>query len=162
MANAQDLIERAETVVPPGTTVLAAGVFAVRDDHISNALAALGGSAVADALFDNAAAEGIGAAAGVRAAREANASRQGVSLRMLVVATPESILLFQLPAAGETPGEQLLTFTRSSTTVTISHFGASAHLDLLDGDKQLNLTGGVGLLAAYKDGNKKVLTELAR
>lgn len=147
--------------MPPGTTVLAAGVFAVQDDHIANALAALGGSAVADTLFDNPAAEGIGAAAGVRAAREANASRQGVSLRMLVVVTPESILLFELTAAGDTPGRQLLALTRSTTTVTISHFGASAHLDLLDGDKHLNLTGGVGLLATYKDGNKKVLTELA-
>lgn len=161
MTNAQELIELATTVVPDGTTVVAAGVFAVQDDHLANALAAIAGSAATDAVFDNAAADGIGAAAGIRAAREANAARQGVSLRMLVVVTPEAILLFRLPPVGETPGEQLVEFVRSTTTVTVSHFGANVHLDLVDGGKEMNLTGGVGLLATYKDGNKKVVTELA-
>lgn len=160
MASAAKLIEQAMTVVPPGTAVIAAGVFAVQDDYIANALGAFGGSAVAREIVDNAAAEGIGAAAGVRAAREAHAGGLGVSLRMLVVVTSDQVTLFRLPATGETPGEKLMTFNRASSNIDVEHFGASVHLDLAEGDKEMKLTGGVGLLASYKEGNKKVVQEL--
>lgn len=162
MASAQQLIEQAETVVPTGTTVLAAGVFAVHDDHLANALGALSGSAVADELFDNAAAEGVGAAAGLHAAREAHAVKQGVSLRMLVVVTPNQISLYRLGATGETPGDELMSFDRTSCKVELGKFGAAEHLELSDGDKDIKLTGGIGMLSAYKEGNKRVVEELDR
>lgn len=160
MANAQQLIDHARRVTPAGEEVLAAGVFAVQDDYVANALAALGGSAVADDLFDSPVAEGVGAAAGIRAAREAHAAGQGVSLRMLLAVTPDHIRLYRLGTTGETPGEELMSFTRANCEVQLDKFGASEHLDLREGDKEMKLTGGVGLLAAYKDGNKKVVKEL--
>ncbi len=161
MASAQQLIDHARSVTPAGEDVLAAGVFAVQDDYVATALAAIGGSAVADELFDNAVTDGVGAAAGVRAAREAHAAGQGVSLRMLLAVTPTHIRLYRLGATGENPGEELMAFTRDSCEVDLSKFGASEHLDLRQGDKEMKLTGGVGLLAAYKDGNKKVVAELS-
>jgi len=162
MANAQQLIDIAQRVTPAGEQVLAAGVIAVQDDHLANALGSIGGSAAADELFDNAVAEGVGAAAGIRAAREAHAAGQGVSLRMLLAVTADRIRLYRLGAAGEHPGEELIAFDRSSCEVDLSKFGASEHLDLRQGDKEIQLTGGIGLLATYKDGNKKVVQELSR
>lgn len=99
MTNAQQLIDQACSVAPAGEDILAAGVFAVQDDYLATALAAIGGSAVASELLDNSVAEGLGAGAGVRATRE--------------------------------------------------------------GDKEMKLTGGIGLLATYKDGNKKVVEALS-
>ena len=160
MSSAQQLIDQARSVTPAGEDVLAAGVFAIRDDHIANAVGAIGGSAIADELIDNPLAEGAGAAAGIRAAREAHAAGEGVSLRMLVAVTDAHIRLFRLGATGETPGEELMCFNRSTCSVDVSKFGASEHIDLRDGDTEMNLTGGVGFLSAYKDGNKKVASEL--
>lgn len=162
MPNAQHLIDRAQSVTPAGEEVLAAGVFAVQDDYVATALAAIGGSAVAGDIVDNSLAEGVGAAAGVRAAREAHASGQGVSLRMLLAVTADHIRLYRLGATGEDPGEELLSFRRDSCTVDLSKFGASEHIDLSEGDKEMKITGGIGLLAAYKDGNKKVVQELSK
>jgi len=162
MASAQQLIDHARSVTPAGEDVLAAGVFAVQDDYVATAFAAIGGSAVADELFDNAVTDGVGAAAGVRAAREAHAAGQGVSLRMLLAVTPTHIRLYRLGAMGENPGEELMAFTRDSCKVDLSKFGASEHLDLRQGDKEMKLTGGVGLLATYKDANKNVVQELSK
>jgi hypothetical protein len=162
MANAQQLIDHARSVTPAEEHVLAAGVFAVQDDYVATALAAMGGSAVAGDILDNSVAEGVGAAAGVRAAREAHAAGQGVSLRMLLAVTPSHIRLYRLGATGEDPGEELVAFDRASCEVDLSKFGASEHLDLRQGDKEINLTGGVGLLATYKDGNKRVVQELSK
>jgi len=162
MASAQQLIDEAQRVAPAGEEVLAAGVFAVQDDHIANAVGALGGSAVADELLDNSVAEGLGAAAGVRAAREAHAGGEGVSLRMLLAVTGSAIRLYRLGATGETPGEELLSFDRSSCEVELGKFGAAEHIVLRQGDKEMKLTGGIGLLATYKDGNRRVVTELSR
>lgn len=124
MANAQQLIDHARSVTPAGEEVLAAGVFAVQDDHLANAVGALGGSAVADDLFDNAAAEGAG-------------------------------------ATGETPGEELMSIHRASCQIHLEKFGAAEHLELHEDDKDMKLTGGIGLLSAYKDGNKRVIQELS-
>lgn len=162
MANAQQLTDHARSVTPAGEEVLAAGVFAVQDDYVATALAAIGGSAAAGELLDNSVAEGLGAAAGVRAAREAHAAGHGVSLRMLLAVTPSAIRLYRLGATGETPGDELLAFDRSSCDVSLGKFGAAEHLELREGDKEMKLTGGVGLLAAYKEGNKKVVEELSR
>lgn len=161
MANAQQLIDEARRVTPAGEEVLAAGVFAIQDDFVATALGAIGGSAIADELIDNPLAEGAGAAAGIRAAREAHAAAEGVSLRMLVAVTDSHIRLFRLGATGETPGEELMHFDRSTCSVDVSKFGASEHIDLRQGDKQMKLTGGIGLLSTYKDGNKKVVAELS-
>ena len=161
MANAQQLIDIAQRVTPAGEQVLAAGVFAVQDDHLANALGSIGGSAAADELFDNAVAEGVGAAAGVHAAREAHAAAEGVSLRMLLAVTAGHIRLYRLGVAGETPGEELVSFDRQSCTVELHKFGASERIDLSQGEKSIKLTGGIGLLATYKDGNKKVVAALS-
>lgn len=161
MANAQQLIDHARSVTPEGEEVFAAGVFAVQDDHLANAVGALGGSAVADDLFDNAVAGGIGAAAGVHAARETHAANQGVSLRMLVAITRDHIRLYRLGVTGETPGEELMSFHRASCQVHLEKFGAAEHLELHEDDKQTKLTGGIGLLSAYKDANKRVIQELS-
>lgn len=161
MANAQQLIEYARGVTPAGEDILAAGVFAVQDDFIATALAAIGGSAAVGELLDNSLAEGVGAAAGVRAARQAHAAGQGVSLRMLLAITPTHIRLFRLGATGETPGEELMVFDRSACQITLGKFGAAEHVELREGTKEMKLTGGVGLLATYKDGNKKVIEQLS-
>ena len=160
MSSAQQLIDQARSVTPAGEDVFAAGVFAIQDDFVATALGAIGGSAIADELIDNPLAEGAGAAAGIRAAREAHAAGAGVSLRMLVAVTDSHIRLFSLGAIGETPGEELMNFDRSTCSVDVSKFGASEHIDLRDGDKEMKLTGGVGFLSTYKDGNKKVASEL--
>lgn len=161
MPSAQQLIDEAQRVAPAGEEVLAAGVFAIQDDHIANTLGALGGSAVADELLDNSVAEGIGAAAGVRAARESHAAGEGVSLRMLLAVTGSAIRLYRLGASGETPGEELMAFDRSTCEVELGKFGAAEHIDLRQDDKEMKLTGGVGFLSAYKDGNKNVVAALS-
>ena len=161
MASAQQLIDQAQSVTPAGEEVLAAGVFAIQDDFVANAIGAIGGSAIAGELIDNPLAEGAGAAAGIRAAREGHAATEGVSLRMLVAVTNSHIRLFRLSAMGETPGEELMNFDRSTCTIDLSKFGASEHIELGEGDKQMKLTGGIGLLSTYKDGNKKVVAELS-
>lgn len=160
MSGARQLIDQALSVTPAGEEVLAAGVFAVQDDYLGTALAAIGGSAAAGELVDNSLAEGIGAAAGIRAAREAHAASEGVSLRMLVAVTPTHIRLFRLDATGETPREELMHFDRSSCEVDVSKFGASEHIDLRQEGREMKLTGGVGFLSAYKDANKAVAREL--
>jgi len=162
MSNAQHLIDQARSVAPAGEEILAAGVFAIQDDYVATALAAIGGSAAAGELLDNSVAEGLGAAAGIRAAREAHAASEGVSLRMLLAVTDSAIHLYRLRATGETPGEELMSFNRSSCEVTLGKFGAAEHIDLRDGDKEMKLTGGLGLLSTYKDGNKLVVAELSR
>ena len=161
MPNAQELIDLAERVAPAGEEVLAAGVFAVQDDHIANALGALGGSAVADELLDNPVAEGAGAAAGIHAARAAHAASEVVSLRMLVAVTQSAIRLYRLGTTGETPGAELMAFDRASCEVELGKFGAAEHITLRAGDNAIALTGGIGLLATYKDGNKRVVAELS-
>ena len=161
MSSAQQLIDQARSVTPAGEDVLAAGVFAIQDDHAANAVGAIGGSAIADGLIDSPLAEGAGAAAGIRAAREAHAADEGVSLRMLVAITDSHIRLFRLGAIGGTPGEELMNFNRSTCSVDVRKFGASEHIDLRDGAREMKLTGGIGFLSAYKDGNKKVASELA-
>ncbi len=160
MANAQQLIEYARSVTPADEDILAAGVFAVQDDYIATALAAIGGSAAAGELLDSSLSEGLGAAAGVHAAREAHAAGQGVSVRMLLAVTPTHIRLFRLGTTGETPGEELMAFDRSACQITLGKFGAAEHVELREGAKEMKLTGGIGLLATYKDGNKKVVEQL--
>ena len=54
-----------------------------------------------------------------------------------------------------------MNFDRSTCSVDVSKFGASEHIDLRDGNKEMKLTGGVGFLSAYKDGNKEVASVLA-
>ena len=162
MTNAQQLIDQACSVAPAGEDVLAAGVFAVQDDYVALTLAAAGGSAIAGGLLDSSVAAEIGAAAGHRAAREAHAADQGVSLRMLLAVTNTAIRLYRLGAIGETPGEELMSFNRASCEVLLSKFGAAEHVVLREGDKEMKLTGGIGLLATYKDGNKKVVEALSR
>jgi len=161
MSSAQQLIDQARSVTPAGEDVLAAGVFAIQDDFVANAIGSIGGSAIADELIDDSFAEGVGATAGIRAAREAHAAGEGVSLRMLVAVTDSHIRIFRLSAVGETPGEELMNFDRATCSVDVSKFGASEHIDLRDGDKEMKLTGGVGFLSAYRDGNKKVASALA-
>jgi hypothetical protein len=90
------------------------------------------------------------------------AETKGVTVRMLVAVSEESIHLFALGATGSDPKHELMRFARSTTTCEESNFGASRHLKLRDSasGQEIGLTGTTGFLSSYAEGDKAVLGAL--
>ena len=120
MPNESELIAQAQTALSDagsgsGETVIAAGVFGLQDNYAALAVGGLASGAVADALPGGAATDAVTAAAGVHVTRQVMAEQQGVTVRMLVAVSAESIHLFALGA-----------------TLLERPFGVTTHLTLLE------------------------------
>lgn len=162
MPHESELIEKAQTALGQDHHVVAAGVFGLQDSYAAIALGGLASSAVADELPGGAATDAVAAAAGVHVTRQVMAERQGVTVRMLVAVTEESIHLFALGETGSEPKHELMCFNRATTTCEESKFGASRHLTLSDAanGQEIGLTGSTGFLSSYAEGDKAVLSAL--
>lgn len=162
MPHESELIEKAQTALGQAHDVLAAGVFGLQDNYAAIAVGGLASSAVADALPGGTTTDAIAAAAGVHVTRQVMAERQGLTVRMLVAVTDDSIHLFALGETGSEPKHELMCLGRATTTCEESKFGASRHLKLSDSatGQEIGLTGSTGFLSSYAEGDKAVLTAL--
>lgn len=159
MPHESELIEKAQTALGSDHTVIAAGVFGLQDNYKAIFVGGLASSAVADALPGGAMTDGATAAAGVHVTRQVMAETQGVTVRMLVAVTDESIHLFALGATGFEPKHELLAFNRATTTCEEKKFGASRKLKLTDSasGQEIGLVGSAAFFSPYTEGDKAVL-----
>lgn len=163
MPHESELIETAQTALGSDHTVVAAGVFGLQDNYKAIFAGGLASSAVADALPGGALTDGATAAAGIHVTRQVVAETQGVTVRMLVAVTHESIHLFALGATGYEPKHELLAFNRATTTCEEKKFGASRKLKLSDSESghEIGLVGSAAFFSPYAEGDKAVLSELS-
>jgi len=162
MPSEAELLDAAQQFLGPTEHVVAAGGFGLQDNYAAIMVGGLAAGAIADSLPGEAVTDGVAAAAGEHVARDLNASAKGVSVRMLVAVTEQSIHLLALSATGSTPELELMVFARASTHCEVSKFGASRHLTLSDSatGKEIGLTGSAAFFSAYAEGAKAVLSAL--
>ena len=162
MAHESDLIAKAQQALGSNETVIASGVFGLQDNYAAILVGGLAADAVANDLPGGAATDAVPAGAGVHVARQVNAERQGVTVRMLVAVTQTHIHLLSLGAVGDDPGHEVFRFDRATTTCQESSFGASRHLTLTDSasGQEIGLTGSAAFFSAYAEGDKAVLRTL--
>jgi len=162
MPSEAELLDAAQQFLGTTEHVVAAGVFGLQDNYAAIMVGGLAASAVADSLPGGAVTDGAVGAAGVHVARDLNADAKGVSVRMLVAVTEQSIHLLSLSAVGSQPERALMTFARASTHCEVSKFGASRHLKLSDSasGQEIGLTGSAAFFSAYAEGAKAVLSAL--
>jgi hypothetical protein len=157
------LISDAAAVLGGGEQILAAGIFGLRDDYAKLAVAGLATGAAADAVGATGALE-QGAMAGVtiHETRRLNAESKGLTTRMLVAVTPHAIHILDRTDLGATTRE-LLRFDRAATTVRVTKFGLSRHLDLTDesAGTSVGLTGSAAPFSPEAAGDKLVLRLLS-
>ena len=152
-----ELKANAAAVIGTDEEILAAGIFGLQDDYAEIFVAgvATGAAGAADGL-DSPLAQGAVAGATVHAERDVAARQQGVTRRMLVAVTPTAIHILDRSETGDTTRE-LMRFERQPTTVQITKFGLSRHLNLADADKHIGLTGSTAPFSAEAAGDKLVL-----
>ena len=163
MPHESELIEKAQTALGSEHTVLAAGVFGLQDNYKAIAVGGLASSAVADALPGGTTTDAVTAAAGIHVTRQVMAEKQGLTVRMLVAVTDDSIHLFALGGTGYEPKHELLAFGRATTTCEEKKFGASRKLKLADSatGHEVGLVGSAAFFSPYTEGDKAVLSELS-
>jgi len=163
MANEDDLVAKAQGFLSEQgieDQVIAAGVFDLADNY--KAIAA-GGVATSLVLPSHSPLmSGVSAGATIVAAREATAKSEGVSARMMLAVTADTIYLLSVPQVGTTPQHLLLKFERANTKVEIHHFGLSRKLALeeVGGSNHIKLVGTEIKWSAQGAGDKAVLSEL--
>ncbi len=157
-----DLIAKAGAVLGDGDPVLAAGIFALKDDYLRVGVGGAAGAGAGDAIFGNPLATAVGGAAAMHATRSAVAASQGLTVRMLVAVTPRRIRLLDW-ITGSGPTKVLASFDRHATTVTVTKFGLSRHVELADAasGRSLALTGSTAPFVSESRGDKAVLRILS-
>jgi len=166
MNSETELIEKAEQILGPNTStsdpVLAAGIFGLQTDYAAIAVAGVAGGVLTGAVTDNPLAMGAGVGVANHVARTAVAEGKGVTVRMLVAVTLESIHILDW-VTGSGPTKELLSFERANTEVQITKFGLSRHLNFRDSaaGTSLGLTGSTAPFSAESKGDKLVLHLLA-
>ncbi len=164
MPHESELIEKAQTALGSDHTVVAAGVFGLQDNYKAIFVGGLASSAVARrSPRGRTPTDAVTAAAGIHVTRQVMAENQGVTVRMLVAVTHESIHLFALGATGSEPKHELLAFNRATTTCEEKKFGASRKLKLTDSASghEIGLVGSAAFFSPYTEGDKAVLSELS-
>ncbi|HVC68103.1 MAG TPA: hypothetical protein VND44_10940 [Acidimicrobiales bacterium] len=133
-----DLISKAGAVLGDGESVMAAGIFARKDDYLA-----------------------VGGAAAMHASRSALAASRGLTVRMLVAVTTGHIRLLDW-ITGSVPSEVLASFDRYATAVKVTRFGLSRHVELTDpaSGRSLVLTGSTAPFVSESKGDKAVLRAL--
>jgi hypothetical protein len=135
-------------------------VFGVADNYAAIAAA---GAATGALDIDNPVGDAVAGAAGIHVARTANAASQGLSLRILVATSDDSIYLLSLPAVGEHPERLLAQLPRTSTEVSVTKMGLSRRLTLTDASRPqpIRLSGSVAPYSRFAAGAKQVIADLA-
>ncbi len=159
MSNPQDLIIACQSRLSRegvSEEVLAAGVFAQRDNYKAITAGGLASSFVPGA--GNPLLGGLQNGVANEASRQANAAAHGVTERMMVCVTDPEIYIFALRApSGHDPQEILASFDRGDTEVEVKKFGKARHLNISEGERKLTLTGSSGGLSRESGGDKAVL-----
>ncbi len=158
MNDPEALRAKAAVVLGDTESILAAGIFGMQNNYLALTV----GGVVGGAVGGGGATGVVGNAAGMHAARDLNAKSQGVTLRMLIVVTPDHIHVLDWQT-GSGPTRLMRSFDRVNTAVEIKKFGLSRRLQLQDrisGDS-IALTGSASALSAEAKGDKAVLAALA-
>lgn len=163
MTNVADLISKARVVLGDRATITAAGVLGLQDNYAAILVAGLAADAVVGDVAGSALTSGLAGAVSTHAARDVNAQAHGVTTRMLVAVTPDTIHLLGLPAKGTTPNRELLQLSRATTTCAVKKMGLSRRIHLSDSatGTEIGMTGSMAPFSAYTAGTKSVLSELA-
>ncbi len=159
MNHAADLrfLESAASAALGGDRVLAAGIFSwqglLAASMVGGTAAAIGG----DLLSNNMAVSGVAAVAGGRVAVEEAAAQNGMTTRLLVTVTADTI--YVLNWLGDRAGEVVHRFDRATTDVHISKFGLSRILRLHDtaSGEELELHGTAAPYLGQTKADKTVL-----
>jgi hypothetical protein len=156
----EDLIADSQALVGEEGTVHAAGIFGLQDNYKA---IAVGGAVTGVALPDTPGMAGVGAGLSIEATRQLNAEAQGVSVRMMLAVTDDTIHVFSMPTLGGHPGKELKRFSRASTEVEVKHFGLSRKVNLSDSQSgdHLGLIGTTLHITPSAAGDRAVLAELS-
>jgi hypothetical protein len=157
-----ELIDRAKAILGPDETVLAAGIFGLKDNYVAVGAATAAGASLGDLVLGNPLASAAGGVAAMHATRSAEATSRGLTVRMLIAVTADRIRVLDW-ATGSGPTRELLSFDRSSTDVTVTKFGLSRHVELRDSrtGQWLALSGSTAPFASESKGDKAVMKTLS-
>ncbi|MCS5729074.1 hypothetical protein N1031_04815 [Herbiconiux moechotypicola] len=152
------LIAEAEGLLGDGEKVVAAGHFglaSLRGAHLAGGVVGgLAGAVAVDDVLSGALGAGLGGLAATHSAAEA----QGVTVKMLVAVTADTIHLLNRDTGGRLQ-TVVASFPRSTTTATVSKVGLSRILTLTEpaSGATVELHGSVSWLSAQSAGDKVVL-----
>jgi hypothetical protein len=152
-ADLQFLESAARTAL--GEPVMAAGIFSWQDLLEASMVGGTAGAVGAGMLSDNLAA--VGAVVGGRVAVESKAAANGMTTRLLVTVTADTI--YVLNWLGDHAGDVVHRFDRATTEVHISKFGLSRILRLHDtaSGEELELHGTAAPYLGQTKADKTVL-----
>lgn len=154
-ADLQFLESAARTAL--GEPVLAAGIFSWQGLLAASVVGGTAGAMGGSLLSNNVAAAGAGAAVGGRIAVEEMAAENGMTTRLLVTVTADTI--YVLNWLGDRAGDVAHRFDRATTDVHISKFGLSRILRLHDtaSGEELELHGTAAPYLGQTKADKTVL-----
>ncbi len=156
----QDLLDAARAVVGTDTEVLAAGIFGLQNTQVA---AVVGGMAAGAALSavpgDSPLLDGATTAVAMHTAREVSAAAQGLTVRMLVAATADTIHVLDWVEPAGPSTRSLMEFDRSAVRVTVRKWGLSRVITLQDpaSGSSIELAGSTAVFSAEAKGDKLVL-----
>ena len=154
------LISEAQGILGPGEEVVGAGVFGLSNLVLAQAAGVAVGD-IAGGLGDPIT-DALGAVAVSMAAKKLAADTQGVTLRMLVAITADTIHVLNRDTGGRLRTE-VASFPRHTSEVSVRKMGASRFLSLTDPatGTAIELHGSVGWISAQAKGDKVVFELLA-
>lgn len=160
MTGADDAEPMAEAaaILGPSEEILGAGYFSLADLVGARMLGAAVGTLAADLVSSDPLGDALGAVVGGRYATHAAAEQQGVTIRLLVAITADTIHVLN----GDTGGRlrtEVDSFRRDAVAIEVRKSGLSRILTLTDtaSGHSLELHGSVSWLAAQAKGDKVVL-----
>lgn len=166
--------------------VVAAGIFSAGSAIAASIIGSMGGVTVAEiateqakevgveSVVDTVAGETAGAVvdglvsgasayAGMHAAREVAAAKEGLTPVLIVMVTETRYVIGDWQgnaASGTGPTRILAEFARDRTTLTYDKLGANRFVTFDDGTKSVKISGALGLLSSGKEGKRAVLQAL--
>lgn len=166
--------------------VAAAGIFSAGSAIAASIIGSMGGVTVAEiateqakevgveSVVDTVAGETAGAVvdglvsgasayAGMHAAREVAAAKEGLTPVLIVMVTETRYVIGDWQgnaASGTGPTRILAEFARDRTTLTYDKLGANRFVTFDDGTKSVKISGALGLLSSGKEGKRAVLQAL--
>jgi hypothetical protein len=142
-----------------GETIEAAGIFGLHDLVWAQVA---GGTAGGVAGGTDAAGEAVGTAAGGRLAKEEAARALGLTVQLLVVVTPDHIVVTNWEAGGAA-GQEVLRLDRASAKVEVKRMGLGRIVTLGDPEsgREMHLSATVAPFRPQSGPDRHVLTVLA-
>jgi len=152
-----DLIAEARAILGTDEEILGAGYFGLANLREAQVIGGTAGALATTAAADDLT-PGIGTLAGSMLAVKASAEEQGVTVKLLVAVTPDTIHVLNQDTGGRLRAE-VASFRRDHVTIHIAKVGLSRILTLTDPatGAAIELHGAVSWLAAQSTGDKVVL-----